>query len=257
MLYSYYLGLDLGQTTDYTALTIIEEPVWAMREWRSPAKFSSQVLARIMAQNYHEGRPPFPPLQLRHLERFELGTPYPHIVSRVGAIMQLEPLASRPCVLLVDKTGVGAAVVDMFEAGWLHPVSVTIHGGSAVTLDTGHRGYRVPKRDLVGSVQVLLQNHRLQIASALPMAEVLRKELMNFRMKIDPRTAHDSYEHWREGMHDDLVLSTAIACWYRQWYQEHLEMANTTSPIFLENEFLKENGAMTYEVIEPGTEVKR
>jgi hypothetical protein len=28
------------------------------------------------------------------------------------------------------------------------------------------------------------------------------------------RTAHDSYEHWREGDHDDLVLAAALACWW-------------------------------------------
>jgi hypothetical protein len=26
-------------------------------------------------------------------------------------------------------------------------------------------------------------------------------------------TAQDSYEHWRESDHDDLVLATALACW--------------------------------------------
>jgi len=31
--------------------------------------------------------------------------------------------------------------------------------------------------------------------------------------KINLKTAHDSYEHWRETDHDDLVLATALACW--------------------------------------------
>jgi len=26
-------------------------------------------------------------------------------------------------------------------------------------------------------------------------------------------TGHDSYEAWREGDHDDIVLSLAVACW--------------------------------------------
>ena len=28
MSFSYYVGLDLGQSQDYTALTVVEEPVW-------------------------------------------------------------------------------------------------------------------------------------------------------------------------------------------------------------------------------------
>jgi hypothetical protein len=30
---------------------------------------------------------------------------------------------------------------------------------------------------------------------------------------VNISTAHDSYEAWREGDHDDLVLATALACW--------------------------------------------
>ena len=94
----------------------------------------------------------------------------------------------------------------------LTPVAVTIHGG-----DQGsHEGnnYRVPKRDLVGTLQVLLQTGRLKIADALPRAAILVQELLNFKVTIDPRTAHDSYAAWREGQHDDLVLACALACWW-------------------------------------------
>jgi hypothetical protein len=43
------------------------------------------------------------------------------------------------------------------------------------------------------AVQTLLQNGRLQIAEALALAEVLKRELLSFRFKVDPRTAYDSY----------------------------------------------------------------
>ena len=115
-------------------------------------------------------------------------------------------------------------MVDSFYEHGLLPTSVTIHGGSAVTEEPADLSFRVPKRDLVAAVQVLLQNSRLKIAPELELAPVLKKELLNFRVKIDPRTAHDSYEHWREGDHDDLVLATALACWYcecdRKWEWE-------------------------------------
>ena len=130
--------------------------------------------------------------------------------------------------LLVDKTGVGAAVVDHFSVEGLRPISVTIHGGSSVTKDPEGFGYRVPKRDLVSATQVLLQAKpgRLKIAKGLPLAETLKKELLSFRVKVDPKTAHDSYEHWREGDHDDLVLASAMTCRYRQWFNAHVDKAN-------------------------------
>jgi hypothetical protein len=84
-------------------------------------------------------------------------------------------------------------------------------------MDLERGGFRVPKLDLVSSVQLLLQTSRLKVAASLLEAETLRRELLNFRVKIDPKTASDSYSHWREGMHDDLVLATAMTCWYREW----------------------------------------
>lgn len=214
--FAYFVGLDLGQAADYTALAIIEEPLWVGGSWVSPAPMTRTQYTLLREENRKKGRPPRPPLEVRHLERFELGTPYTRIVDRVNDIAHTSPLAELPSVLLVDKTGVGAAVLDTFEHSGIRPTAITIHGGSAVTCDPQRRGYRVPKRDLVSAVQVLLQSRRLKIATGLPEASTLKKELLNFRVKVDPATAHDSYEHWRQGDHDDLVLATAMACWFRE-----------------------------------------
>jgi hypothetical protein len=233
--------VDLGQKSDFTAVAVIEEPVWVRSGsvkpgrwawhlgiegsgWVSPDMIHPHALEQVLAVNFHEGRPAGVPLSLRHLERFELGTPYPEIVERVGAMLRTEPLRGRRCALVVDSTGVGAGVVDMFVHAGLYPIPVTIHGGDTVHYQ--RPGYRVPKRDLVGAVQILLQSERLKIVRSLPEAAILRSELQNFRVKIDPRTAHDSYSHWREAEHDDLVLATALAAWFRQYWNTHIDTGN-------------------------------
>jgi hypothetical protein len=214
--FAYYLGLDLGQAQDYTALAIIEEPVWDGGRWLSPAGMSRELLTHFHETARKEGRPSNPVLSVRHLQRFELGARYTEVVERVREIAYTPPLAGKPSCLLVDKTGVGAAVLEAFEHSGIHPTAITIHGGSTVSFDLHRRGYRVPKRDLVSAVQVLLQTRRLRIAEGLLEAATLKRELLNFRVKVNPATAHDSYEHWREGDHDDLVLATAMACWFRE-----------------------------------------
>jgi hypothetical protein len=73
---------------------------------------------------------------------------------------------------------------------------------------------RVPKRDLVGVLQVLLQTERLKVSRKLALGPILQQEMLNFRVKIDSITAHDSYAAWREGQHDDLVLSVSLAAWW-------------------------------------------
>lgn len=180
----FFIGLDLGQASDYTALVILE------RIDGEPAA-------------YH----------LRHIERPRLGTPYPEIVARVKALTATAPLAGH-YVLVVDATGVGAAVVDLLRAASLRLVAAVITAGDRASLSAGT--WHVPKRDLVAAVLALLQTGRLKIADGLSLAPVLAKELLNFRVKIDPTTAHDSYAAWREGDHDDLVLSAALAAWYAE-----------------------------------------
>jgi hypothetical protein len=245
----YYVGLDLGQASDYSALCVIEEQLWCGPEvdfdswacfvptevedagWVSPSSLSPRSASGVCRINYELGRPPHPPLHLKHLERFELGMSYVEVVQRVIRLLSRHPLRHHleRTRLIVDATGVGRPVVDSFRAQGVHPISVLIHGGDRVTQEVaGLRNItlRCPKRDLVGAAQTLLQSRRLQIAAGLPLADTLRKELLNFRIKINIASGHDSYEHWREGDHDDLVLATAVACWYREVTNAQIEQRN-------------------------------
>ena len=187
----YYLGLDLGQAQDYTAICVAER--------LEPPSIGN--LATRSGASY----------QVRHLERCPLGTPYPRIVARVLELVSQSPLQGA-VTIVADATGVGAAVIDLLRdapvGAPLHAVTIT--GGDTVAHDG--LNYRVPKRDLVGVLQVLLQSERLKVAQVLPEAGTLVRELLNFRVTINAN-AHDSYAAWREGVHDDLVLATALACW--------------------------------------------
>lgn len=183
-----FMGLDLGQAKDYTALAIVE---------RSGEDSPSYIYSV-----------PF-------LHRYELGTKYPAIVDDVVKMTKTPQLARTNLTLAIDQTGVGAPVVDMFTRSELRtdikPVHIT--GGSQETCERGV--YYVPKRVLVSLVQVALQNGRLKISSHLKYASTLTGELQNFQVKIT-ENAHDTYGAWREGTHDDLVLALALALWAAQ-----------------------------------------
>jgi hypothetical protein len=191
---SFVVGIDLGQVSDYTALTIIEKVI----EPTGEIDTSFRKLTRTF-------------YNLRHLERPELGTPYPQIVERVKTIMKTEPLVSGDTDLVVDGTGCGRPVVDLFEEAELLPIAVTITGGDQESQDGSD--WRVPKKNLVGSLQVAFQTECLKIKRDLPLAPILIKELLNFKAKININ-AHASFEAWREADHDDCVLATALALWW-------------------------------------------
>ena len=106
----------------------------------------------------------------------------------------------------------------------MRPALIT--AGHAVTAgDDG--SWHVAKKELVSRLQVLLQTRRLQIARALPDADLLVKELQNFRVKVTV-AANEVFEAWREGQHDDLVLAVAIAVWLAerdkpQWVRQRFD----------------------------------
>lgn len=190
----FYVGLDLGQASDYTALVILERITQAGNK----------------EAVYH----------LRHMERVR-GVPYPDVVKKVSEIIRAPALAD-DAKLIIDQTGCGRPVFDLFKAAKMRPIGVSITAGD-IASHTG-RAWRVPKRDLAGALQVLFQSGRLKIARKLPLADVLRAELENFKVKIDPKTAHDSYSAWREGEHDDLVLAVALAAWAAEVIPEPLNL---------------------------------
>lgn len=133
------------------------------------------------------------------------------MVARTRAVLATPPL-SAATPLVIDKTGVGTAVADMFDAAGMRPWAVTITGGDAVIREGRH--IKVPKRELVGNLVMLSQSERLKIAAGLADGPVLVNELVNFKVKVNLATGHDSYEAWRESVHDDLVLAVALACWH-------------------------------------------
>jgi len=182
----YIMGVDLGQVADYTAISILE------------------IFKNEKKEGYKRE------FDLRHLERPELGTSYPKIIERVNELLYRPPLLGNS-FLVVDQTGVGRAVVDMFIAAGVKPIPITITGGTTVSFNVNE--YHVPKRDLIVTLQVTFQDGRLKIAKGLTLRDIFKQELKDFRIKINLATAHDSYGAWREGQHDDIVLSVALACW--------------------------------------------
>jgi hypothetical protein len=105
--HGFYIGLDLGQSRDYTALVILEK-VW--ERTRADAR-GNAVLAHY----------------LRYAKRYPLGTPYPLVVEDVKEnYLSNQELffemyfpgygqyRDKPR-LIIDATGVGAAIKDEFE----------------------------------------------------------------------------------------------------------------------------------------------
>lgn len=206
---AFVLGLDLGQASDYTALVVNQrvKVITSMRAAAVTVGPGGIGMQGDRIEGYEEHR-------FRHIQRYPLKTPYPTIVTQVGGVIDALKPQGR-VLLIVDHTGVGRPVVDLFRlAGYgVSVYAVTITGGQQAKRDPDRAwDWTVPKKDLVGALQSQFHQERIKIARALPEAKALLDELQNFRMKMTA-AANLTFEAWRDGDHDDLVLASALAVW--------------------------------------------
>lgn len=184
----FFVGLDLGQRRDYTALIVLERivtPFWG-EQW-------------IHARNNETCTRR---LHVRMAEKVRLGTPYPEIVEWVESILK-RPEFERRTALTVDATGVGAPVVDLLRKAKLgaNLVAVTITGGNNQQAHNPSTG-TIPRHVLLTALQLAIQRDEIEIADSCAQAEALRQELRH--LKLDGTI----YGH-----HDDLSIALALAVW--------------------------------------------
>jgi hypothetical protein len=190
------LSADLGQSTDPTALCALNHRVVPLDEWKQDDK----------AEVWRQGKTEH--FDVRHLQRLPLGMPYPEQVQHVANVLARPPLTSAKFV--VDETGVGRAVADIFDRAGLKPDRVTITAGLETT-QHGAYSWHVSKTQLISALDARLHTGELKIAAELSEAGALQEELLDSRRKVSE--AGRATWSARVGAHDDLVLAVAIALW--------------------------------------------
>lgn len=190
---AFAVGIDIGQAHDPTAVAIV-------------SRITTEVLQPTLRGLNPE---PHPRYEVQHLERLKLGTPYPAQVDAIEMMLTRPPLNRLQPRVLVDYTGVGRPVFDMFAGrhALRRAQGVVITGGRGTTRHGP--GWSVPKGELVSKLQALLHAGQLRIAASLPDAPTLLRELQDFRVRFTE--AGNATFNAREGAHDDLVLALALA----------------------------------------------
>jgi hypothetical protein len=223
--YTYFIGLDLGQARDYTAVVVLEHT----ETYAVPPPKTGRDAFEMVGIGDSTGKPSRPisftptaeTYHVRYCRRFPLGTPYPEIVRWTST--QVRNIMTRARVgLIIDATGVGRAILDMFRDAQLKVVPVNVTSGQYDNFAKGV--WNVPKKDLASATKFLLDKKVLKIEDPtdntsgdndlyISSAELIG-EIQNFRIKINERTRHESYGAWRENDHDDLVFALFLTCWW-------------------------------------------
>jgi hypothetical protein len=185
MLYS--IGLDLGMSVDHSAVVVVQY----------------ESLTKVHNVVYHQ--------------RFPLEIGYPRIIDAVCELYHLTNSVGQSC-LLIDQTGVGHPIFESFRKKGLGPIGVNITSGVDEVKKSMKR-YNVPKRNLVDSLKVILQERKLRIAAGISHTDYLIEELLNFELRYSQH-GNDIYGSSRH--HDDLVVALMLPLWFRErdpWYR--------------------------------------
>lgn len=181
----FYIGLDLGQRSDHSAVVILER--------------ARTFTGRFDHVNYT--RETVTRLYVRHAERFPLHFPY---LSIPGAIRdtfhKLNPTAYEasptPKTIVVDATGVGAPIVEILNRAKL-PAGII-----PITITSGEKpnGNNIPRAALLSNLRILFETGLLLLSPGVPHHTHLFKELSTVSTQTRAR-------------HDDLAFALALAAW--------------------------------------------
>ena len=188
----YYIGLDLGQKKSFSAIAIVERT-------EEREQYHNRV---TYAQEWEVLGPP--QQAVRYLERFPLETSYVDVVDRVKQMLWHREFHEKKPKLIVDATGAGAPVVDLFRrdreiSQRCDFTAMTITGGAQATKGRGPGDWMVPKQDLMSGLALMFEERRLLISRGLAESRQLVEELVRYGRE--------------DGYRDDLALALAMACW--------------------------------------------
>ena len=194
----YYVGVDIGQKHDPSALAIVEY-VEVPGTRRDPETYALEVKKR---------------LALRQVERMRLGIEFSDVAARVSQVVRYLNGAPPPATnagwfqkpidvtVVVDGTGVGRPVVEMIKKQRMKATVVPVNITGGMGANKGDGGFwNVSKQELMMNLAVLVDRGELRVAGNLRNKEEWIAEMAS----VDSRTL--------EGDPDDMVLATALACW--------------------------------------------
>jgi len=162
----FFAGLDLGKQVDHSVLAVVQ--------------LSEKGEVRLI-----------------HKRQFPLGTPYPDVVAytvRANQIFSFEGL-------LVDKTGIGDAVVDEFSAIGLPNVNGVFFTDAE-------------KENMLNHLKLLMEKKALKILGddAQLIAQINEQQYEYLRPKTAQERVHLKFWH-PPGRHDDQLYALALACY--------------------------------------------
>jgi hypothetical protein len=191
----YFLGIDLAQSLDFTALVLVE------------------ARQHMRVGGFRSGHKPYGPPEYWVTDALKLAkmTPYP-VQSRIIDERARREVMVKAGEVIMDRSGVGRPIYDLLkEAKTPNLCGVTITPGEGEPQREGGYDWRAPKIRIVQALDVCINDGSLKISEEMPLAEELRHQIESYQATYSGRGTL-MFDAAGTG-HDDLVMALALALW--------------------------------------------
>ena len=182
------IGADLGSLQDPTAISIIEDLLVPAPRWGKGYVQEFEPRQQTLVQAF----------------RLKVGLDWPVIVDAIRRVKNQVPDST----LWVDTSGIGQPVGAMLKEKGVMFTGLTITAGDTFK-KVDHITYRCSKSYLISYLSTLFQSGELRIAEGIKDAKEFRQQVEDFQA-LTTASGNLSFGT-REGRHDDLLLSSALA----------------------------------------------
>ena len=179
----HYVSIDWGRKQDPTAVTYLD------REGEYP-RWTFTVVEAI---------------------RYPLGTRFHDVLADLGTRPMPSGWTGHEHTLITDASGIGDVLFEDMRREGLNPIGIVITGGGSASRDEkDHRVWHVARNILVTWLKQRL-GATLHLRCSTDMAVLIAQEAANMQYAIT--SALHEHTEPRQGKHDDLLLSVAMAVW--------------------------------------------
>lgn len=191
----YFVGVDVGQAIDPTAIVILE------------FRQQYQVNMHYSTEHRPHGDPQY---WIVDAAKLPLGMLFPDQAQAIAAIAARDPLAGN-AEMIVDRSGLGRPVVDELRKLRVPKLTGVVIGPGEDQRRDGAYNWRVSKLQLVTTLSAKLNDGTFKIAEEMPLRDELVKELQELQVSF---TSSGAMTFAAAGSgHDDLAIAAALALW--------------------------------------------
>lgn len=195
----FWLGVDLGQANDYTAVAVIKDECL-------PVVDDSKVILGPRERT------------VVYADRFR-GVSYVDVCDHLIRMLNAKPFGGKS-ELIIDGTSLGRVVSDMLWDQGIDHKAVQMTAGQSWSTDSG-RYVNAGKTFMIENTSVLFASASLKFAHDLPLRQEIEDDLASFSLQTTAAGNQIITQARSSAGHGDLGIALIVAAFASQYVATH------------------------------------